>query len=490
MRPRPATMAITLTLVASALGATLGASQAQASASAFNRSTPAAVAAATTLPFSFHATAFAAYPVAPAKLPFAQSGVIPKKITKPHDSTGVVMRKVGTRLYNHAYLQAAFGMANLDSYRLSKNKFYLNRAVAQAKRIIATRVASGGAWFYPYRFNFSLHGKTSDVMKAPWYSAMAQGVSLALFSRLYSTTKNKLWATAAAQTFNSFLVKPSATKPWVVHSDTGRYLWLEEYPRWPITRSDYTYNGHMFAITGLYDYYRLTKSPLVLKFYRGALTTVLHYFPSYRVRGWQSFYCLKHHQAAGHYHSIHASQYGWFWSMTHYRAFANGADRFNDDYSSMATKGSVFFSKGAHRAYKFSKTGAITASRNINFTRNSLARASLRVQVYKRGIYYVMGNGTLSGWSIPERSGTSYLRGIYRGYSYTPARTARFPKGTIVAYGYNRSGIAASSKPLKLISSSLASVSARAVVNGQWYVRVSNGSLAGLWVLKSKVTFI
>lgn len=78
------------------------------------------------------------------------------------------------------------------------------------------------------------YGFAWDEMRPPWYSGMAQGLALSLFSRLGMRE-------AADATYATL---PTFTRP------DG---WIEEYPgQSPIL------NGHIFAAFGLYDYWSLS----------------------------------------------------------------------------------------------------------------------------------------------------------------------------------------------------------------------------------------
>lgn len=74
-------------------------------------------------------------------------------------------------------------MLLLDSYRLSGDKRYLDRARLHGSRIISQRVPRGSGWWYPYDWNYRLHSN-AELYTAPWYSMMAQGQALSLFVRL------------------------------------------------------------------------------------------------------------------------------------------------------------------------------------------------------------------------------------------------------------------------------------------------------------------
>ena len=81
-------------------------------------------------------------PVDGASLLYAGSPT-PRVDSGTHDSAGVRMALRDGRLYNHPVGQAQYGLLNVSTYLLSHDAFYLNRAVAQANRLVATRVVSG-----------------------------------------------------------------------------------------------------------------------------------------------------------------------------------------------------------------------------------------------------------------------------------------------------------------------------------------------------------
>lgn len=115
---------------------------------------------------------------------------------------------------------------------------------AGAQRMADTIVARAepGMWL-PYRFALP-DGIIAEPV-APWYSAISQGRALALFSLLGDRAHaDELVAT----------LRPGSR----VSRQDGADLWLEEYPTSP---PDPVLNGDVFALFGLYDYWRLTGSP-------------------------------------------------------------------------------------------------------------------------------------------------------------------------------------------------------------------------------------
>ena len=173
------------------------------------------------------------------------------------DAAGVRMVDRGGRLWNHPAAQAQYGIAMLESHRLTGDSRYLAIAVEQATRLIGRAHAYGGGLFHPYDFPDAPHDTT--VRTPPWYSAIGQGQVLDFFTRLARSARADLgYRSEADGTFKAFLVPQVARKPWVTWVHAGQ-LWLDEYPRTDVALGDRTYNGHMFAAFGLYQYFLLSQ---------------------------------------------------------------------------------------------------------------------------------------------------------------------------------------------------------------------------------------
>jgi hypothetical protein len=412
---------------------------------------------------------------------------LPLLDTGDHDAQGVRMFLVGTTEYNHPVAQAEYGLGNLASYSLTNDSTYLNRALAQAQRLVDTKVVSRGAWFYPYEFDFALHGITADTMRAPWYSAMAQGMALSLFVRLYEVTADPQWLDAADNTALSFSLPPAAGLPWVVHTDSAGYLWLDEYPL-SLIRTDLTFNGHNFAIFGLYDYAQATGDAIATELFDGAATTSLKYGTNgFRVPGWVSNYCLTHLTPAGHYHDIHIEQLISLYSMTDDRRFAQLSDAYRSDFPHN-TSSTVRFSKGSHTGYIFSTSGAITGSKVLKLSAASAAPASKYFKIKGRGLYLLISAGSLSGYWVPETPNVATAVGPIDTGVYSPQRVALFHGGLTTAYRFNSSGLPSSSVQIMINGTSSAPFDESSTYNGARYVRITAGNLANYWIATSQLS--
>ena len=232
---------------------------------------------------------------------------------------------------------ARYGRSLLNGYRVTKNPAYLDRAVVNASYLIDNAVLRRGALYLPYRFRYRLFGRRSDLMRAPWYSAMAQGTAVSLFVRLHAVTGEQRWRTAAASTFATFLQRRRAKSPWVtfVQRRNGRrYLWFEEYAKNPPTQA---LNGHIAALFGIYEYARATGSPAAVRIFDGGATTVRYQVRLFRALGGISYYSLRVRAQYRSYHCIHIGQLKLLGRMTGDAWFAREARRFSTDAPSAAS---------------------------------------------------------------------------------------------------------------------------------------------------------
>ena len=228
----------------------------------------------------------------------------------PIDSTGraVWRDRKGVR-HNHPVSFAQYAIYALIEYEATGDPVWLDRAVSNATALIEIHVERDGAWWYPYPFNWTYYERT---LTAPWWSGMAQGHALSLFVRLGELQPdNPAWGDAADHTFRSFTQAPSATEPWSTIV-IGGSLWFEEYAgnQPPLQ----VLNGHVFAMFGVHDYWRVTGDPVAAELLTGSAATVLEMMPLIREPGGPSYYCAQVDYCRSpdwqnvNYHPIHVWQ--------------------------------------------------------------------------------------------------------------------------------------------------------------------------------------
>ncbi|MGZ6213712.1 MAG: D-glucuronyl C5-epimerase family protein [Candidatus Limnocylindria bacterium] len=264
------------------------------------------------------------------ELPYAVDVAAPIESDLPRDASGVRMYLVDGHLVDHPVSQAQYALGLLNGYRLTGDPERLELARRQADRLLARAVRQGDAIYFPYPFDFPLHDNPDNMMRAPWYSAMAQGLALSVFVQLSEATGDETYRVAATQAFASFRhPRADATAIWTTFIDRDGYYWPEEYPA---DTPDRTFNGMVFAAYGLYDYYRLTGDPDAGLLFQATLTTVQHALPGIRVPGGVSYYCLEHAVQNAAYHAVHIGQLEMLSRLTGDRSFAEWADLLRADH--------------------------------------------------------------------------------------------------------------------------------------------------------------
>lgn len=418
--------------------------------------------------------------------PYARVVALPLDDGRARDATGVAMVKVGTTLYDHPVVQAQDGFLSLESYRVSQDRAHLDRAIADAQRLVDRRVESRGGWFYPYPFDFALHHLAADTLRAPWYSAMAQGQALTLFVRLFEVTGDPAWRTAADRTFVSLELAPVSGQPSVAFRDSNGQLWLEEYANPVVSKNDRTWNGMIFASFGVWDYWRLTQSPDAEQVFQGVMSTVQRYVNrGIRRTSWVSAYCLRHAVLDPKYHATVTGQLLYLQALTGSSSFAVHSDVFRDDYVAPSGPGTVVFAAGSHLGYTFNAAGGLTGSRRLVLSRTSTAPGTQRMRIQGRGYYYRITAGSLTGYWVPESFPTSYLRGFAVTTRYAYPRTITYPAGPTTAWALSDAG--ATTSPVSATAPPASTADRVVVFNGERWARVTSGAFSGLWVRYAQV---
>lgn len=456
---------------------------------------PAPGATAATAPRAALASSTSAYAVtaftvrtdlAPERLPYALSRPLPVTGSGTLDRSGVRMLKLGGRLYDHPVAQAQYGLALLESYRLTQDSRYLALAEKQAGRLLARKVVDAGGWWFPYSFNYSPHDP-HIVWRAPWYSGMAQGQSLSLFSRLAMVTGDAAYRQAADHVLVSLQQPYRPGHPWATHVVDG-HLWIDEYPDKNTGLGDRTYNGHTFASFGLYDYYRLTGSPAALTLFRAAVTTTRDAYPQIRVPGWRSSYCLRHYyRDANGYHLTHIGLELELYRITGAVYFAGAADVLNTDYPQPATRAAMSFAPGTHTAYRIDSHNRVVARKTIPIgPRGSSAHIDARTRLRGfPGMWYHVVDGSLAGYYVQEKAGIRTMHGEHALLRWPDPRSGTSTHAITVAYRY--AGGVLQRRAVSIPTGQRLAVDAHEVLDAVSMLRLSGGDATGWWVPSSSV---
>ncbi len=218
------------------------------------------------------------------------------------DEQGIPMIQYGRR--------PEYNPITVAQYALSQHGRGDNvRFLAAAKFLRDELMGHDGGFRFAYRYRHYL-----GILEPGWTSAMAQGQALSVFSRAYRIDGDKKWITAG-----------SLALTYLLAGDHGLYPSLEALDRslgdhhffaeWPIDPPDYTLNGAIFTMLGLYDWTTLgldnASHRTADRAWRQSLETLvmlLPYFDMGRITAYDLTY-LTHEGLQPHiiakYHGVH-----------------------------------------------------------------------------------------------------------------------------------------------------------------------------------------
>jgi heparosan-N-sulfate-glucuronate 5-epimerase len=241
-----------------------------------------------------------------------------------HDDAGVPMLdyrgSIGVQYNPIAIAQYALGNYNLftsTGEAARRKKFFLcsDWLVAQL-----TPNAQGLAvWNHHFDWEYR------DTLKAPWYSALAQGQGVSVLVRAHRESGETRYLVAAQNALSSFY--HPMTEGGVAFTDDRGDLWFEEYIVSPPT---HILNGFIWASWGVHDYFLATGDRAAKQLFSCAVQTMLHNLDRYDLGFW-SLYEQSGTRlpmvASAFYHRLHIVQLRVMYRLTGEDAFARVADR-------------------------------------------------------------------------------------------------------------------------------------------------------------------
>jgi hypothetical protein len=191
-----------------------------------------------------------------------------------------------------------YNPVTVAQYALTMHGRYLRGAASLESFVVAADTLAGlqdgrGAFPYPFAYYYYLTGET---FPAGWVSGMAQGLALSVFERAYALIGEPRFLASGNSALEFLLVPSESGGPRGTLADLdpalGAYVSFKEYPSTP---DNYTLNGHMYTLLGLYDWWQLGPdavdgpSALAHRYFECGLATVLLTLPLYDVGGFSSY---------------------------------------------------------------------------------------------------------------------------------------------------------------------------------------------------------
>lgn len=191
----------------------------------------------------------------------------------------LLIRGVTGRTYNPLTV-SHWVLGAYDDWLATGEREHYELFLRRADWLVENQVLKRGAgwWYYTVRW-----GPPYNV-RPPWASAMAQGFALSGLIRAYQETGKSVYRQAAQQALKSFEV--SVTEGGITSRDEFGNVFYEEVPSQP---PHHILNGHIFALFGLYDYYRATGESCAGELFNRGVEAVHNRLSDYDAGFWSKY---------------------------------------------------------------------------------------------------------------------------------------------------------------------------------------------------------
>jgi len=204
---------------------------------------------------------------------------------------------------------AQYGLQHYSLYLKNKDQTSKSKFILVADWLVNNQDARGG-WIYS--FDHDYYAGRVTKLKAPWYSAIAQGTAMSVLARADYLTQDKKYSQSALKA--KTLMKTPVAKNGLLAKFENTFYFYEEAPTNP---SSYILNGFMFAVIGLYDLYCATGDKEAKRLYDEGIKTLKRMLPLYDL-GNRTAYDLTHYTTAGSYPNVAK----WGYHITHIHLLA------------------------------------------------------------------------------------------------------------------------------------------------------------------------
>ena len=211
------------------------------------------------------------------------------------DGVAVQYGRTFGRAYNPAYV-AWYGLMRLERGLRGGDLRGREAFLTQAEWLAchAVRRPDGAVvWHYPFDW---MEG--GGVLRAPWISAMSQGLAMSVLVRAHRLTQDSRLRDLAR---NACLVFEQDVAAGGVRTRDGGCVLYEEYPCVPPPR---VLDGFLFSLLGLYDVFAETADGTALRLFKDGVGGLLRTLPSWNYADRWSWYGMRRFLCPPQYHAL------------------------------------------------------------------------------------------------------------------------------------------------------------------------------------------
>jgi hypothetical protein len=244
----------------------------------------------------------------------------------PCDNSGIPLLdyhgQIG-RQYNPIAI-SQYGLGNYNLFCRTGEEKRRQRFLAVADWLVRNlEPNAAGVWVWNHHFNWEYR----TLLRAPWYSGLAQGQGMSLLLRAHHATGKAVYLETARRCFAAFTTP--AAEGGVNFKDEHGDVWFEEYIVDPPT---HILNGFMWAAWGIYDYKLATGEAEASTLWDAAIKTLSKNLCRYDTGYWSLYEqsgTRMRMLASPFYHSLHITQLQVLYWLTGEQAFHSYAERWH-----------------------------------------------------------------------------------------------------------------------------------------------------------------
>ena len=194
---------------------------------------------------------------------------------------------------------ATFAQANefYENYKSNNNESSKTYFLNNVNWLVNNAVQKEKYALLPYNFPLPIYN-----LKAPWYSAMANGQALQVLIKAHEMTQDLRYLIAAKSLLNAFFIE--VKDGGITYKDSSNDWWYEEYAsNGKYAKNSRVLNGKLFTVLGIYDYYKYTNDADAKLLFEKGVNSIKKELSKYNDNGY-SYYDLLGNPALK-YHQIH-----------------------------------------------------------------------------------------------------------------------------------------------------------------------------------------
>ena len=184
-----------------------------------------------------------------------------------------------------------------DKYKENNDESSKTYFLNNADWLVDNAINKGYYSLLQYNFPLPIYN-----FKAPWFSAMANGLALQVLIKAHAITLDSKYLTAAKSLLNAFFIE--VKDGGITYKDSSDEWWYEEYAsNDKDSKISRVLNGMIFTVLGIYDYFQYTNDPDAKLLFDKGVNSIKKEISKYNDNGY-SYYDLLGNPS-DKYHQIH-----------------------------------------------------------------------------------------------------------------------------------------------------------------------------------------